>query len=272
MSVGEAGDGALMTVDAVSFDYGDEPVLDEVSFSIEEGENTAIVGVSGRGKSTLLRLMAGLEDPREGHVSWKGSELRSPTREIGIVFQNFEETIFDWLTVRENVELAVRADGFGESEGYEVDQIAERLGIAEKLDSKGESLSGGQEQRVAIARTLAQGADLILLDEPFSNLDTMRREHLIEILDDIGDEFGTTICIVSHDIEEALMATSRVFCLLRPEAEEQLYTLDWTAESDSEDPEVAEIYTLVRSRAERIIDILEADMIDAGGREEAQDE
>jgi ABC-type nitrate/sulfonate/bicarbonate transport system ATPase subunit len=239
------------------YDGADNDVLCRLSFTIPAGESTAIVGVSGRGKSTLLRLLAGLERPHEGSVKWKGRPLSGPTREIGLVFQNYEDTVFNWLTVLENIRLA-------EPRGHrislrEVARLAHRLGIHTQLRKKARDLSGGQRQRVAIARTLLQRAEVVLLDEPFSNLDTLARHDLIRTLHDLSTAYRTTFVIVSHDIEEAIAATRRVFCLLHSSEEPQLVVINWDDPQFRTHSELLHIYAVIHQRAERILGILRDD-------------
>jgi ABC-type nitrate/sulfonate/bicarbonate transport system ATPase subunit len=249
----------LFEINNVSYRYpgADEDVLRNISFTIPEGGSTAIVGVSGRGKSTLLRMLAGLERPREGVILWKGQQLNAPAKEIGIVFQNYSETIFDWLTVLDNMLLAepIRP----RARVGDAINLAQTLGIKEKLHTKAQHLSGGQRQRVAIARTLLQRAELVLLDEPFSSLDTLARHDLIRTLRHLSRAYQTTFVIVSHDIEEAIAATQRVFCLLHHTEIPQLVVIDWKSEAVQASSEMLHVYAVIRQRAERILGILRED-------------
>jgi ABC-type nitrate/sulfonate/bicarbonate transport system ATPase subunit len=239
------------------YDEADADVLRHVSFTIPAGESTAIVGVSGRGKSTLLRLLAGLERPHFGSVKWKGQSLSGPTREIGLVFQNYQETVFNWLTVLENIRLAQSDDE--KISLREIVRLAHRLGIRAELRKKARDLSGGQRQRVAIARTLLQRAEVVLLDEPFSSLDTLARHDLIRMLHELSTEYRTTFVIVSHDIEEAIAATRRVFCLLHSSEEPQLVVVNWDDPQFRTHSELLHIYAVIHQRAERILGILRED-------------
>ena len=210
-------------------------VLRNIDLDLHAGRSAAIVGVSGRGKTTILRILCGLARPNSGEVLYRGESLRGPTRSIGVVFQNYRPTVFDWLSVADNIRLgmnhATRDDGT-------VGEIAHELGIHRHLDRPAQKLSGGERQRVAIARALVQEPGILILDEPFSNLDAVSTRHLEDILLRMKETRKITLVVVSHDIREALRIVDSSYCLLhsrnqpqlRPvpdeDAEGRKYTLD----------------------------------------------
>jgi ABC-type nitrate/sulfonate/bicarbonate transport system ATPase subunit len=214
----------VLALKDVSFRHNREGefLLRAIDLAVAQGQIAAIVGRSGRGKSTLLRIAAGLQSPTKGSVVFDGKPLSTPTRKIGFVFQNFDKIVFDWLTVRENINLAHVPHFSKKINIDETEQLARRLGIADLLERPAKKLSHGQRQRVAIARSLSHGAKLILLDEPFASLDSVARQDLIQLLRDVVKEFGCTILLVSHDIEETVQVATSLFCLLRINNKPQL--------------------------------------------------
>jgi len=216
---------SLLELQSVSkrWDGEDEDLLHGISLELQREEHVSVVGKSGRGKTTLLRILAGLAQPSTGKVYFEGEELTGPSTEIGYVFQNHEPTVFDWLTVRQNAVLPTENE---DVDGVEDDQLREwasRLGIENLLSAPAVHLSGGEYQRVAVLRTLVQAPKVILMDEPFSNLDTVTREQFIDVLGWVErNEFGgspPTLIIVSHDIEEAVMSTNRTLAMIQENEE-----------------------------------------------------
>ena len=195
-------------------------VLREIDLDLHAGRSAAIVGVSGRGKTTLLRILCGLARPSSGEVRYRGRPLSGPTRSIAVVFQNYRPTVFDWLSVAQNIRLGL-GDRNGARDG-DVETIARELGIGDHLHRPAQRLSGGERQRVAIARALVQGARLLILDEPFSNLDPVSTQHLVELLLEMKKNRRITLIVVSHDIPEALRIADSAYCLLRPRNVPQL--------------------------------------------------
>jgi len=186
--------------------------LESITLKIGAGEIASIVGSSGCGKSTLLRLLAGLDRPSTGSVWLDGKELTTPHPSVGVIFQ--EPRLMPWLTVRQNV-------GFGlshlssEERGVRIDAVLERVGLLDFGMRWPRELSGGQSQRVSIARALVMQPTVLLLDEPFSALDAFTRVELQEHLLELWEGSKPTLVIVTHDIEEAVALGSRLF-VLRP--------------------------------------------------------
>ena len=181
----------------------------EASFTVEENEICTILGSSGCGKSTVLRMIAGLETPTTGELRLSGSAISGPDRERGMVFQAY--TSFDWLTVRGNVEYGMRINGVPKKERRErTQEFIELVHLDGFEDAYPSQLSGGMKQRVAIARTLANDPSLLLMDEPFGALDAETRWHMQELLVDIAETANTTMVMVTHDIEEAIYLGDKI--------------------------------------------------------------
>ena len=206
-------DGAVLDLDGLRKSYGTETVVEGLSLSVREGEILTLLGPSGCGKTTTLRLIAGLERPDGGAVrlngeSMSGSSFVAPeNRGVGVVFQEF--ALFPHLTARENVAFGLKDRPDGEVESR-VDDLLELVDLAGQGDSYPDQLSGGQQQRVALARSLAPEPDILLLDEPFSNLDVDLRVEMREEVRKIIKRTGVTAVSVTHDQEEALSISDRV--------------------------------------------------------------
>jgi NitT/TauT family transport system ATP-binding protein len=187
-------------------------VLEDVNFTLGEGEIVALLGKSGSGKSTLLRIMAGLIPADTGQVLYRGQRLYGPAAGIAMVFQSF--ALFPWLTVRQNVSLGLEAQGVA-PEKYEerADEALEMIGLSGFGGALPRELSGGMRQRVGIARALATNPDVLLMDEAFSALDVLTgealRDDMLELWED-GRMNTRGILVVSHNIEEAVMMADRI--------------------------------------------------------------
>ena len=186
----------------------------EVSFEVMENEICTLLGPSGCGKSTVLRMVAGLERPSGGDIALDGRAIGRPDRDRGMVFQAY--TSFDWLTVRENVEYGMRINRVPAGERRErAAHFIELMHLTKFRDAYPRQLSGGMKQRVAIARTLANGPSILLMDEPFGALDAETRWHMQELLVTIAEETRTTVLMVTHDIEEAIFVSDRIIFMSR---------------------------------------------------------
>lgn len=181
--------------------------LDNVSLEIGEGEFVAIQGTSGSGKSTLLNMLGGLDHPTQGEVYFASRPLGPFTKKemaryrrfsVGMIFQNFN--LIPTMTARENVSLALAFGGLrGQQRRARSRELLARVGLADRMEHKPSELSGGEQQRVAIARSLATGAHVLLADEPTGNLDKANGDKLIEILGGLAHERGYCVIIVTHD-------------------------------------------------------------------------
>jgi sulfonate transport system ATP-binding protein len=192
--------------------FGDRLVLCQVRLQLHVGEIVAIVGASGCGKSTLLRIIAGLDRDYEGEVRLKGRVLEGLTRDIGFIFQ--EPRLFPWLDVAHNVAFdestrVVR----GAPAQVRVTELLHDVGLAGLGTALPKQLSGGQAQRVAIARGLFNRPGLLLLDEPFSAVDSFMRLRLQDLLLRLVHQHGITVVMVTHDIEEAVHVSDRVLVM-----------------------------------------------------------
>ncbi len=197
-----------------SFDIAGTPLvaLDGVDLRVTEREVVAIVGPNGCGKSTLLRVICGLLAPDRGTVRTFGSDVAGVDPRVGLVFQ--EPRLLPWRTVLDNVALPLELAGVGR--GQRVPRAREALELTELAgfeDLWPHQLSGGMAQRAALARALAPGPQVLLLDEPFSALDAMTREHLDDELLALWDRTGTTIMLVTHSIPEAVYLADRVLVM-----------------------------------------------------------
>ncbi|MEP9378911.1 nitrate/sulfonate/bicarbonate ABC transporter ATP-binding protein [Aquabacter sp. CN5-332] len=187
-------------------------VLDDVSLSIKEGEIVGLLGRSGSGKSSLLRIISGLTEPFAGEVMWRGQKIDGPAKGISMVFQTF--ALFPWLTVRQNVEIGLEAMGIDAAERRKrAEQAIDLIGLGGFESAYPKELSGGMRQRVGFARALVVHPRLMLMDEPFSALDVLTAETLRTDIIDLWMEGALpikSILIVTHNIEEAVLMCDRV--------------------------------------------------------------
>ncbi len=176
------------------------------------GEFRVLLGPSGCGKSTLLRMIAGLDKPTSGQVLVNGEVITHPGKDRGMVFQKY--TSFPWLTVADNIAYGMKINGIPEAQRKEtVGRLLQSVGLSEFANVYPETLSGGMQQRVAIARTLALRPSVILMDEPFGALDAQTRSDMQQLLLQIWDETACTILFVTHDVEEAVYLADRIFIM-----------------------------------------------------------
>ncbi len=208
---------AVLELADVTKRYGAETAVADLSLSVRDGELLTLLGPSGCGKTTTLRMLAGLERPSEGVITLAGDEVAGPStfveaedRGVGIVFQDF--ALFPHLSVRENVAFGL-TDRDEDATDARVDELLELVDMPGMGDRAPDQLSGGQQQRVALARSLAPEPDILLLDEPFSNLDVRLRVEMREEVRRILKEAGVTAVSVTHDQEEALSISDRVAVL-----------------------------------------------------------
>jgi NitT/TauT family transport system ATP-binding protein len=179
------------------------------NLTVKKGEFICLIGASGCGKSTLLRMAAGFEAATHGDVLMWGMPISGPGPSRGMVFQDYG--LFPWLNVRDNIGFGPKSRGRARAEIRDtVDHFIELVGLKQFADVYPHQLSGGMKQRVAIARVLANDAEVVLMDEPFGALDAMTRERLQDELLDIWQRTGLTVMFVTHSIEEAIFLADRV--------------------------------------------------------------
>jgi ABC-type Fe3+/spermidine/putrescine transport system ATPase subunit len=195
--------------------FDGKTVLNNISFDLYEGEFLSILGPSGCGKATLLRILIGLEKADSGEILKAGTDIsgmKSIERGMGIVFQNY--ALFPNMTVLENVEYALTLRKETKKSAREIAlRTLEQVGLTDQKHKKPSQLSGGQQQRVAIARTLATSPDIVLLDEPISALDVANREIMKKELKAIQKKFNATMLFITHDQEEAFFLSDRVMVM-----------------------------------------------------------
>jgi NitT/TauT family transport system ATP-binding protein len=234
-----------ISVSGVSKRHGRGPgavvALDGVSLTVGAGEIVCLVGASGCGKSTLLNLVVGLDSPTAGKIDVTGRPA--------LMFQ--ESALFPWLTVSANVELALRLRGVPRGERRErAAELLAAVRLSDAADRRPHELSGGMRQRVALARSLAQDSDVLLMDEPFGALDAMTRDLLHDELERLWLERGFTVLFVTHNVREAARLGDRIVVLTsRPGKVAQEFRVDSPRPRRIEDPSVA---SLAREVTERL--------------------
>lgn len=204
-------DKEIINVNGVTKTYlgGKFTAVDNVSLNIKKGEIVAFVGPSGCGKTTVMRMVAGLEMPTTGDILVNGHEVHGPGPDRGMIFQAY--TSFPWLTARQNVEYGMKILGVPAIERRErAQKLLEEVHLSPAADKYPAELSGGMKQRVAIARTLAQKPEVLLMDEPFGALDAQVRWEMQEMMVEIMDVEKKTVIMVTHDIQEAIYMADRI--------------------------------------------------------------
>jgi len=203
-----------LTLEGVSVDLGGQRIVDDVSFTLAEGDVACLLGPSGCGKTTILRAIAGFQAPSAGRVCIAGKAVATPERQatpeerrIGMVFQDL--ALFPHMTVRSNVAFGMRRQG-KKAVGARVDEMLELVALEPYADSYPHELSGGQQQRVALIRAMAPRPPVLLLDEPFSSQDTERRVQLAHEVREILKRDGITAVLVTHDQYEAFAIADRI--------------------------------------------------------------
>jgi NitT/TauT family transport system ATP-binding protein len=251
-------DGAILTVESISRTYpgAPAPILDGLTFQQKPGEFVAIVGPSGCGKTTLLRCCAALMQPDSGSVRYAGQILRDPPQWLSIVFQDYNRSLFPWLSVKQNV-------GFGLTHvaKRERDERVAAALSAVRLDHAGDlypwQLSGGMQQRCALARSIVVRPKLLLLDEPFASVDAQTRFDLQDLVMEICRSMSLSTLLVTHDMEEAVFMADKVVVLSTKPArvvEEVAVDIPYPRDqlATKESPEFLrlrhQVYTLVRQQ------------------------
>jgi ABC-type nitrate/sulfonate/bicarbonate transport system ATPase subunit len=185
--------------------------LNNVDVEIRAGEFVSLIGPSGCGKSTFLRLVAGLAQPDEGQLTLDGAPIRQPSYERGLVFQ--DPTLFPWLTVYENVAFGLKIRSIYKEKKPEVMDFIKLVDLAGFERAYPHQLSGGMAQRASLARALVNHPKVLLLDEPFGALDAFTRMNMQDELIKIWQKRGTTMIMVTHDVDEAIYLSDRIFVM-----------------------------------------------------------
>jgi taurine transport system ATP-binding protein len=204
--------------------------LKDINFSLEKGELLSVLGPSGCGKTTLLNMIAGFLNPTAGSMSLAGKPIEGPSVERGMVFQ--QGALFEWLTVSKNVDFGLRMKKTSKAESTDlVDKWLNIVGLKGFGDTPTYQLSGGMQQRVALARCLVNDPDVILMDEPLGALDALTREKMQSLILELWKETGKTILIITHSVEEALLLGERLFVMApRPGRIHKEYNLPFAEE------------------------------------------
>ncbi len=215
---------------------GSVHALKDVSFTLKQGELLSVLGPSGCGKTTLLNIIAGFIRPTGGELILGGEEIDGPGVNRGMVFQ--QGALFEWLTVAENIDFGLRMKKADKAESSrKVEEWLDIVGLQGFGDTPTYQLSGGMQQRIALARCLINDPDLILMDEPLGALDALTREKMQTLVLKIWKETGKTIMIITHSVEEALLLGERLFVMApRPGRIHKEYKLPFAEQGLIDDP------------------------------------
>ena len=206
-----------LTVDGLSMWFGEgdtfNHVLEGLDLTVGKGEFISIVGPSGVGKTTLLRCLSGLIAPSGGRVLVGDEEIHQPHPSVGVIFQDYSRSLLPWMTTLENVAFPLEGR-FGKQERRQrAEKALESVGLGGQGAKFPWEMSGGMQQRVAIARGLAYEAQIMLMDEPFASVDAQTRFNLEDLVAELRVKLGLTVILVTHDIDEALYLSDRVIVL-----------------------------------------------------------
>lgn len=201
-----------LAFDGVRFAYGDQAILDSFDLHVAKGEFVSLIGPSGIGKSTLFQLIAGLLQPEQGEIRLGGEPMVNRLGQVGYMPQR--DLLMPWRTIVENAALPLEIQGHSKKAAQEIVRAElPRYGLEEWADAYPAQLSGGMRQRVSFLRALFSGSDMMLLDEPFSSLDGITRMDMQEWLMAKWQETGSTMLMITHDIDEAILLADRVIVL-----------------------------------------------------------
>jgi NitT/TauT family transport system ATP-binding protein len=250
----------ILSVDNISKAYSaDAPILEGISLTLEPGQFVAVAGPSGCGKTTLLRCIAALTPPDHGVVLHRGQVFDDPPPWLSIVFQDYNRSLFPWLSVRQNVAFGLRGGDKGDRD-ERVENALRAVNLEHAADLYPWQLSGGMQQRCALARSIVVEPRLLLLDEPFASVDAQTRIDLQDMVMDICRKMSLSTLLVTHDIDEAVFMADRVVVLsTRPARVVEEIGIDLPRPRDQlatkETPEFLRlrhrVYTLVRQQAQK---------------------
>ncbi|WP_285658331.1 ABC transporter ATP-binding protein [Actinomycetospora sp. NBRC 106375] len=241
----------MLEVRDLVVDYGDGTrVLDGLSLAVARDEVVCLLGPSGCGKSTLLRAVAGLRPPDGGTVLVRGRPVDGVPDGLAVVFQDYGRSLMPWSTVARNVAFGLPRDLDRPTRAARVREALGSVGLADVADRRPGQLSGGMAQRVAIARALACRPTLMLMDEPFASVDAQTRADLEDLLLRVRREYGTTVLLVTHDIDESVYLGDRVLVLSpRPAAVVDDLTVDLPSPRDQITTREDDGFVRLRTRA-----------------------
>lgn len=235
----------------VSVRFGDLKVVDDVSYSIGDGEFVSVIGPSGCGKTTMMNIVAGFVQPTEGRVLLDGKPVPGPGPDRGVIFQEYG--VFPWLTVKENIAFGLKlaANRVSDAEREEICERYMRLmGLSDFADAWPKTLSGGMRQRLAIARAYAVRPQFLLMDEPFGALDAQTRSAMQDLLLEVLAKEGKTVMLITHSVEEAVYLSNRIIVMTaRPTRIREIVEVPFgypREESLHEKPEFGELRSHVR--------------------------
>ena len=237
-----------------SGDTATEAIAD-VSFEVAKGEFVCIVGPSGAGKTTLLKTVSGLMAPTSGDVELGGEPVQEPPERMAVVFQDYSRSLYPWMKVSENVAFPLRRKKMSKAERKAtVEQAVESVGLASSIDKYPWELSGGMQQRVAIARGLAYQPEILLMDEPFASVDAQTRADLEDLVLSIRHEYGVTVLFVTHDIDESVYMADRVIILTpRPSRVQEVLEVDLPRPRDQVETKEMPAFAHLRGHVYRAI-------------------
>jgi NitT/TauT family transport system ATP-binding protein len=221
-----------ISIDSVSMDYktdsGIKHVLDTVSYDVTDGHFVSIVGPSGVGKTTLLRLLTGLATPTGGEILVRGSKLSGAPQGLAVVLQDYTRSLMPWLTVEKNIGLPLKTQKLSKAEvKLRISDSLEEVGLTGNEKVYPWQLSGGMQQRVSIARALAVRPSILVMDEPFASVDAQTRFSLEDLVLKIRADYGITTLMVTHDIDEAVYLSDHIIVLHgKPAKVSDLVTVD----------------------------------------------
>ena len=225
-------------------------MLEDINLSIGEGEFFVLVGPSGCGKSTLLKLVAGIAQPTKGLVVASGQTVRQPGPDRAVVFQSVDEPLMDWLSVRGNLNFALRMAAIPRtSRGPIIKEYLDKVGLTAAEKKYPDELSGGMKQRVQIARVLAVDPKMLLMDEPFAALDAQSRRFLQKELIGLWSERRRTVLYITHDVREAVLLGQRIAVMSAPPSSriKQIFDVDLPYPRDEFDPEFSQVCRAVEA-------------------------
>ncbi|WP_104177534.1 ABC transporter ATP-binding protein [Cryobacterium sp. Y50] len=246
----------LLDIKNLHHAYGPGSIaIDDVTFSVNNGKFTSIVGPSGCGKTTLMKSIAGLLSFTSGQVNLLGQDVTEVPSDLAMVFQDYSRSLFPWLKIGANVELPLRYRGLDVKEREQRTQESlEAVGLGNKADKYPWELSGGMQQRAAIARALAFHPKLLLMDEPFASVDAQTRADLEDLVGHVHRTLGMTILFVTHDIDEAVYLADEVLVLSKsPSRVVERIAVDLPAERDQVTTKESSAFVTLRSQVARLI-------------------